>query len=129
MKEAELVTRQRRKFRKQTTDSKHNYPVAFNKLNQNFNVNKANQVWGVDMTYISTKEGWLYLAVVMDLYSKRIVGYSMANHMREELPLKALEMAVRARKPKEGLLHHSDRGSQYASRKLSKLSKKISLKL
>ena len=114
MRKIGLITLQRRKFRIKTTDSNHKYPASKNLLNQNFKITKPNHSWASDITYIKTKEGWLYLAVTMDLYSRKIIGFKMADHMREELPLKALNMALRFRNPKEKVIHHSDRGSQYA---------------
>ncbi len=103
-----------RKFRA-TTDSDHEHPIAQNVLDRNFEAQRPNEKWVTDITYIWTSEGWLYLATVMDLYSRRIVGWSMADHMRTELCLDALGMALKQRTNIEGLLHHSDRGSQYAS--------------
>ena len=104
----------RRQRYKVTTNSRHTYPVAANVLNRNFDVAKANQVWACDITYIWTLEGWLYLAVVMDLFSRQIVGWAMDKRMRNKLTLDALKMAYWRRQPSNGLLHHSDRGSQYA---------------
>ena len=105
----------RRKF-KVTTDSTHSLPIAENTLARNFTVNEPDQVWVADMTYIWTTEGWLYLAVILDLFSRKVVGWSMAEHMRTELVLTALDAALGQRKPAQsGLLFHSDRGSQYAS--------------
>lgn len=98
-----------------TTDSKHNQPVYEDLLQQNFEVDGPNQVWVSDITYVWSTEGWVYLAVVLDLYSRKIVGWYASNHMRKELVLNALKMAISARKPDEGLIVHSDRGSQYAS--------------
>jgi transposase InsO family protein len=89
--------------------------VARNKLARGFSTPLADRVWVADITYVGTKEGWLYLAAVMDLYSRRIVGWCMESHMREQLVLRALEMAVESRRPGKDLLHHSDRGSQYAA--------------
>ena len=86
-----------------------------NLLQRDFETTKPNKVWCVDISYISTKQGWLYLAVVIDLFSRRIVGYDFAPHQRTSLPLKALRKAIESRKPKKGLIHHSDRGSQYCS--------------
>ena len=100
---------------KATTDSKHNLPVAENKLNRNFNPTEPNQVWTTDITYVWTIQGWLYLAAVMDLYARRIVGWCIDTRMTKELTLRALAMAVHLRQPDSGLMHHSDRGSQYAS--------------
>ena len=104
-----------RKFR-HTTDSNHSYPVAENVLNQEFEQERPNEVWVSDITYIPTREGWLYLACVLDLYSRRVVGWSMAERMTSDLVISALGLALQQRcPPAEGLLHHSDRGSQYAS--------------
>ncbi len=103
-----------RKFRV-TTDSDHKYPIARNVLNRDFKASRPNEKWATDITYIWTSEGWLYLATVMDLYSRRIVGWSMADHMRTELCLDALRMAIKQRTNVKGLVHHSDRGVQYAS--------------
>lgn len=99
---------------KLTTDSRHSFPVAPNTLNRKFTVDAPNKVWTADITYVWTFEGWLYLAVVMDLYSRRIVGWAMSERMQKQLVLDALAMAYWQRKPSKGLLHHSDRGSQYA---------------
>ena len=114
MKENNMTCKTRRKF-KATTKSKHNKPVAPNLLNQQFSVEAPKRCWVGDISYISTNEGWLYLATVIDLYSRRIVGWSMANHMRAELVNSALLMAIWQRKPSKGLIWHSDQGSQYAS--------------
>lgn len=98
-----------------TTDSKHDYPVAPNIVNRQFSVEQMNTCWVSDITYISTAEGWLYLSVIIDLFSRMIVGWSMAGHMRAELVIESLNMAVSHRKPPVGLIFHSDRGKQYAS--------------
>lgn len=103
-----------RKF-KVTTDSKHTRPVADNLLERQFNPSKPNEVWLADITYLWTREGWLYLAAVEDLFSRMVVGWSMAEHMESRLVVDALEMAIARRLPQQGLLTHSDRGSQYAS--------------
>jgi putative transposase len=101
--------------RVRTTDSRHDHPIAPNLLNRNFNAAAPNQVWLTDITYVETDQGWLYLAAVMDLYSRRIVGWAMDDHLRTELPLAALNMAISTRRPGPNLVHHSDRGVQYAS--------------
>ncbi len=98
-----------------TTDSNHRDPVFPNLLDRQFNVQQPNQVWAADMTYIPTKEGWLYLAVTLDLFSRTVVGYAMDAQMPATLPLAALQMAVQHRDPLPGLLHHSDQGSGQAS--------------
>ena len=99
---------------KVTTDSNHKHPIAPNLLNRQFDVDAPNRVWTTDITYVWTLEGWLYLAVVMDLFSRQIVGWAMDKRMKAQLVLDALAMAYWRRKPSAGLLHHSDRGSQYA---------------
>jgi transposase InsO family protein len=98
-----------------TTDSRHDLPIAPNLLDRHFVAPAPNCVWLADITYVETDQGWLYLATVMDLYSRRIVGWAMADHLRTELPLAALRMAIAAKQPGPGLIHHSDRGVQYAS--------------
>ena len=98
-----------------TTDSNHPNPIARNILDRDFAADAPNRKWVCDMTYIRTGEGWLYLASVMDLFSRKIVGWSMADHMESSLVEDALKMAIERRGPVQGLLHHSDRGSQYAS--------------
>lgn len=110
-----LRAKTKRKF-KSTTDSKHNLPVAPNLLDQNFTVSERDQVWCSDITYIRTTEGWLYLAVVIDLFSRRVIGWSMRDNMKKSLVLAALDMALKSRKPAPGAIHHSDRGSQYCSK-------------
>jgi transposase InsO family protein len=98
-----------------TTDSAHDHPVAPNLLDRCFSSSEPDRVWVSDITYVLTTEGWLYLAVVLDLFSRRVVGWAMANHLRSELVIRALEMAVEQRQPAPGLLFHSDRGVQYTS--------------
>ena len=104
----------RRKFRV-TTDSKHRWPVAANRLERRFEVATPDTVWAGDITYIRTREGWLYLAVVLDLCSRRVVGCAMSSRLTRRLVQAALEMAIGRRRPRAPILHHSDRGSQYAS--------------
>lgn len=118
-----LKTCWKRKF-VHTTDSKHTLPVAENLLNRKFNPEALNQAWTSDITYIRTRSGWLYLAVVMDLCSRRVIGWAMESHMRAELVCQALIMAQGQRNPAEGVLLHSDRGSQYASEEYQALLKK-----
>ncbi len=112
--------RSKRKF-KATTNSKHSLPVAPNLLKRDFSAQRPDQVWASDITYIRTEEGWLYLSVVMDLYSRRIVGWAMRDRLTQELALDALQMALKSRRPVPGLIHHSDRGSQYAGHAYQKL--------
>ena len=113
MKKANVSVKRRKKFKK-TTDSKHNLPVAPNLLKRKFEVPQPNTVWCADITYLWTMQGWLYLAVVIDLYSRKIVGWAIDKHMKSSLVEQALKMAYWHRKPSKGLIHHSDRGSQYA---------------
>lgn len=114
MRQAGVECQQRRRYRV-TTDSRHRLPVAENVLNRDFTAQQVNQKWVVDLTYLWTQEGWLYLAAVLDIFSRRVVGWALAEHMREELVEDALRMAIGRRCPPKGLLHHSDRGIQYAS--------------
>lgn len=113
-KELRLRCKQKRKFRA-TTNSNHNLPVAPNLLNQTFAPTAPNQVWVADLTYVATQEGWLYLAGIKDVYTCEIVGYAMGERMTKELTGKALFMALRSQRPPAGLIHHSDRGSQYCA--------------
>src|SRR6476660_6402944 len=114
--------------RVRTTDSRHDLPIAPNLLDRSFTATAPNQVWLADITSIETDQGWLYLAAVMDLYSRRIVGWAMADHLRASLPLAALRMAISAQRPGVGLIHHSDRGVQYASADYRKLMQSAGLR-
>lgn len=114
MRQNQITSVHRRKF-KVTTDSSHKHPVATNVLAGRFEWKRPNQAWVGDITYVPTDEGWLYLAVLLDLFSRRVVGWSMDKRMNRELPLRALHMAVQRRCPPPGLIHHTDQGSQYAS--------------
>ena len=115
MKQRQIRAKTKKKFVPRTTDSSHDQPLAKNLLNRQFTALLPNQKWAVDITYIPTDEGWLYLAGVMDLCSRRIVGWSMQEHMQTELVREAMTMAIVHRRPGKGRLHHSDRGVQYAS--------------
>lgn len=101
--------------RVRTTDSRHDLPIAPNLIARDFTAPAPNRVWLADITYIPTAEGWLYLAAVMDLFSRKIVGWAMRDHMQVELASAALTMAIQQQRPQAGLIHHSDRGVQYAS--------------
>jgi len=124
MREEGLKARKKRRFVPRTTDSTHKHPIAPNRLNRRFAAGAVdenngiatapNRVWACDLTYLWTEQGWLYLWVVLDLFSRRVIGWSMTEHMRAEGAMEALKMALAHRRPKEALLHHSDRGSQYA---------------
>ena len=120
MKINNIQAKMRKKF-KATTNSKHNYPIAENILDRNFSVNKKDKVWVSDISYLYTAEGWLYLCIIMDLFSRNIVGWSMDSHMKVDLVKDAFCMAYDKRQPTEGLIFHSDRGSQYASNEFRKL--------
>ena len=115
MREHEMQSRIRRRFRVVTTDSKHAYPVAQNVLAREFEADAPNQKWLTDITYVETDEGWLYCAFVEDLFGRKIVGWAMDAAMPQDLTQAALRMALGLRAPAPGLLHHSDRGSQYAA--------------
>jgi putative transposase len=123
MQQHGIRARGRRRFRLMTTDSRHSLPIAPNLLNRNFTVAAPNQAWTGDITYIPTGDGWLFLAVVIDLFSRRVVGWSMKPEMRSSLVIDALEMAWLQRRPDKstGRIFHSDRGSQYASHEFSQV--------
>ena len=126
MKALNLKVKPKRKY-KITTDSNHRLPVAPNILNRQFSPKGPNQAWGTDITYLWTQQGWIYLAVVIDLYSRRVVGWSMDRRMKKALVIRALMMAINLRNPEPGLIHHSDRGSQYASHAYQTLLKQHGL--
>ncbi|WP_085982890.1 IS3 family transposase [Octadecabacter antarcticus] len=116
---------------KATTDSNHTFNIAPNLLDQDFSATGPNQKWAGDISYIWTSEGWLYLAVILDLYSRRVIGWAVSNRMKKDLAIRALDMAVALRQPPEDCIHHTDRGSQYCSneyqKRLSKHGFKISM--
>lgn len=119
MRLAQVTAKQKKKF-KATTDSKHNLAVAPNLLERNFTALAPDKVYCSDITYVWTKEGWLYLAVIIDLFSRKVVGWSMSNRITKQLVLNALRMSVWRRRPQKGLVFHSDRGSQYCSNAFQK---------
>lgn len=106
---------------KVTTDSNHKFNIVPNLLNRDFTAAKPNQKWVVDISYVWTQEGWLYLAVALDLYSRRVIGWAVSNRMKRDLAIRALEMAIALRRPAKGCIHHSDRGSQYCSHDYQKI--------
>lgn len=114
MREAGIRSRRKKKF-KATTNSRHNLPVAENLLDQDFAAKTPDSVWVGDITYVPTQEGWLYLAVLIDLYNRKVVGWASSSRMTRQLTLDALQMALDRQSPEKGLVHHTDRGSQYAS--------------
>ena len=122
MRDNGLKALQKRRFKK-TTDSDHKGPVAPNILEQDFSATGPDEKWGVDISYIWTAEGWLYLAIVLDLYSRRIIGWATSDRLKQDLALTALKRAIALRRPPRGVIHHSDRGSQYCAREYQKLLK------
>ena len=120
MRDNDLKARQKTRFKK-TTDSDHGGPIAINVLDQDFAADGPNEKWGVDISYVWTAEGWLYLAIVLDLFSRRIVGWAMSDRMKRGLAMEALQRAITLRRPRPGLIHHSDRDSQYCSGDYQKL--------
>jgi len=114
MRENGLKARQKRRF-KRTTDSYHAFPVAPNLIEQDFSADRPNQKWNADISYVWTSEGWLYLAVVLDLFARRVVGWAVSERLHQKLALEALRKALAIRRPGKGLIHHADRGSQYCS--------------
>jgi transposase InsO family protein len=122
MRDAGIRSRTRKKF-KATTNSKHDLPVAPNLLNQHFSVEAADSAWVGDITYVWTDEGWLYLATLLDLFNREVIGWSASSRMTRQLAIDALQMALGKRNPGQGLLHHTDRGSQYASAEYQRILK------
>jgi putative transposase len=127
MKEGGMSARIKRRFVK-TTDSNHDFPIAPNILQREFTAAAPNEIWVGDITYLDTREGWLYLAVLIDLYSRRVVGWAMSERIDTALAMGALNMALAQRKPARGLTHHTDRGCQYASHEYRRLLRDIGAK-
>ena len=121
MRENDLKAHQKRRFKK-TTDSEHKGRIAPNLLAQDFSADGPDQKWAADISFVWTAEGWLYLALVLDLFSRRIIGFAMSSRMKKGLAIAALRKALMIRQPGKGLIHHSDRGSQYASDEYQRLS-------
>ena len=126
MRDNGLKANQKRRFKK-TTDSHHGGPVSANLLDQDFSCDGPDQKWGVDISYVWTGEGWLYLAIVLDFYSRRIVGWATSSRLKRDLALRALHRAIAMRQPPPGLIHHSDRGSQYCSDDYRRLVKRAGM--
>lgn len=126
MRENGIQCKQRKRYRV-TTNSQHSFPIAENILDRNFTVLEPNKVWVADITYLWTLEGWLYIAAVVDLFSRRVIGWSTASTMHTELIANALIMAINRRQPASDLMHHSDRGSQYASHDYRGLLKELGI--
>ena len=112
---------ERSKKYKVTTDSNHSFNIAPNLLNRDFHADQPNQKWAGDISYVWTREGWLYLAVILDLHSRRVIGWAVSNRMKHDLAIRALKMAVALRQPPKGCIHHTDRGSQYCSHDYQKV--------
>jgi transposase InsO family protein len=121
MRQGDLRSKMHKRFRVRTTDSRHAHPIAPNRLDRQFQRTRPNEAWAADITYIPTAEGWLYMAAVIDLYSRKIVGWATSDSLAADLVCEALRRALAERKPCEGLLHHSDRGVQYACDDYQKL--------
>jgi len=117
-----------RKF-KRTTDSDHAFNIAPNLLQQDFSASAPNQKWAGDITYIWTREGWVYLAIIIDLFSRRVIGWAISNRMKQDLAIRALNMAVALRRPPPGCIHHTDRGAQYCAHDYQKLLRKNGFKV
>lgn len=128
MREERIQAKMRKRWKK-TTKADEKATVSDNHLNQNFNIEEPNKVWASDITYIETQEGWLYVAVVMDLFSRKIVGLSMGSRLQTELVSKALRQAILHRGVRDGLMHHSDRGSQYTSKEFRELAETHGIKM
>lgn len=120
MRENDIRVERSKKY-KVTTDSNHAFNIAPNLLNRDFRAGHPNQKWAGDISYVWTREGWLYLAVILDLHSRRVIGWAVSNRMKRDLAIRALKMAVALRQPPKGCIHHTDRGSQYCSHDYQKL--------
>ena len=127
MRENGIVVERTRKF-KATTDSDHTFNIAPNLLDRDFTAERPNQKWAGDISYIWTREGWLYLAVILDLHSRRVIGWAVSNRMKRDLAIRALKMAIALRSPPRGCIFHSDRGSQYCSHDYQKVLRDHGLK-
>lgn len=120
MRQNAITVKRNKKF-KATTDSNHRFNIAPNLLNRDFAADQPNQKWAGDISYIWTQEGWLYLAVILDLHSRRVIGWAVSNRLKRDLAIRALEMAIALRQPPKGCVHHTDRGSQYCSHDYQKI--------
>lgn len=128
MSENGIEVKRNKKF-KATTDSKHSLNIAPNLLNRDFHADAPNQKWAGDISYVWTREGWLYLAVILDLHSRRVIGWAVSNRMKRDLTIRALNMAIALRQPPKGCIHHTDRGSQYCSHDYQKLMRQHGFKV
>ena len=128
MRENGITVERTRKF-KVTTDSDHTFNIAPNLLDRDFKADQPNQKWAGDISYIWTREGWLYLAVILDLHSRRVIGWAVSNRMKRDLAIRALKMAIAFRAPPKGCIHHTDRGSQYCSHDYQKILRQHGFKV
>ncbi|WP_409360022.1 IS3 family transposase [Aliiroseovarius crassostreae] len=128
MRDNGIVVRRNRKF-KATTDSNHSFNIAPNLLNRDFSAARPNRKWAGDISYVWTQEGWLYLAVILDLHSRRVIGWAVSNRMKRDLAIRALNMAIALRRPSKGCIHHTDRGSQYCSHDYQKILRQHGFKV
>lgn len=128
MHENSIAVKRNKKF-KATTDSNHSFNIAPNLLNREFSAERPNQKWAGDISYIWTQEGWLYLAVILDLHSRRVIGWAVSNRMKRDLAIRALNMAIALRRPSKGCIHHTDRGSQYCSHDYQKILRQNGFKV
>ena len=128
MKENGIKVRRNKKF-KATTDSNHSFNIAPNLLDRDFSAARPNRKWAGDISYVRTQEGWLYLAVILDLHSRRVIGWAVSNRMKRDLAIRALNMAIALRQPPKGCIHHTDRGSQYCSHDYQKILRQHGFKV
>ena len=128
MRENAIAVKRNKKF-KATTDSNHSFNIAPNLLDRDFFAEQPNQKWAGDISYVWTREGWLYLAVIIDLHSRRVIGWAVSSRMKRDLAIRALKMAIALRNPSKGCIHHTDRGSQYCSHDYQKLLRQHGFKV
>lgn len=128
MRENAIAVKRNKKF-KATTDSNHSFNIAPNLLDRDFFAEQPNQKWAGDISYVWTREGWLYLAVIIDLHSRRVIGWAVSSRMKRDLAIRALKMAIALRNPPKGCIHHTDRGSQYCSHDYQKLLRQHGFKV
>lgn len=128
MRQNSIMVKRNKKF-KATTDSNHRFNIAPNLLNRNFSAARPNQKWAGDISYVWAQEGWLYLAVILDLHSRRVIGWAVSNRMKRDLAIRALNMAIALRRPPKDCIHHTDRGSQYCSHDYQKVLRQHGFKV
>lgn len=128
MRDNDIKVIRTRKF-KATTDSNHRFSTAPNLLDRDFSADQPNQKWAGDISYVWTREGWLYLAVILDLHSRRVIGWAVSDRLKQDLAIRALNMAIALRQPPEGCIHHTDRGSQYVATEYQKILREYGFKI